>query len=124
MSRRGVRRTAPLRRRRKQGHWTLMYCYDAVSTGGRMQDISFTVHIFKEGETYVAHVPGLDVSSCGETSAAARQNIGDAVRGFLEAAEESGTLEELLDEAGYRREGGGWRAPELVSIDRLSVGLG
>lgn len=69
-----------------------------------MQDISFTVHIFREGSTYVAHVPELDVSSCGDTTDAARQNIRDAVRGFLETAEEQGNLSEILEEAGYRRD--------------------
>ena len=89
-----------------------------------MQNVSFTVHIFKEGDVFVAHVPGLDVSSCGDTTEAARRNIQDAVRGFLETSEEIGTLTEILEEGGYRREGDVWRAPELVSTDRLSVRLG
>lgn len=88
-----------------------------------MRDIAFTVHIFRERDVYVAHVPELDVSSCGETTDAARENIRDAVRGFLETSEEMGTLAEILEEAGYQREGGEWRAPEFVALDRLSVGL-
>ncbi len=32
-----------------------------------MQDISFTIHIFKEGDTYVAYASELDVSNCGST---------------------------------------------------------
>lgn len=90
----------------------------------KMQDISFTVHIFREGDSYVAHVPELDVSSCGDSSEAARRNIQDAVRGFLGASEEMGTLAEILEEAGYRREGDNWVAPEFVSLDRMAVGLG
>jgi predicted RNase H-like HicB family nuclease len=89
-----------------------------------MRDISFTVHIFCEGETYVAHAPDLDVSSCGESAEAARKNIRDAVRGFLETAEEEGTLSDILEEAGYRQDGDDWRAPEFVSVDRMAVGLG
>ncbi len=89
-----------------------------------MQDIAFTVHIFKERDLYVAHAPELDVSSCGETTEIARKNIRDAVRGFLEASQEMGTLREVLEESGYRLEAGGWRAPEFVSLDRLSVGFG
>jgi len=68
-----------------------------------MHNVSFTVHLFREGEMYVAHVPELDVSSCGETQEKARTNIQDAVRGFLEAAEDKGTLDEILEEAGYER---------------------
>ena len=61
-----------------------------------MQDISFTVHIFKEGPTFVAYVPELDLSSCGETEEQARRNVQDAVKGFLETSAEMGTLDEIL----------------------------
>ena len=88
-----------------------------------MHDLSFTVHLFMEGDMYVAHVPELDVSSCGETQEKARANIEDAVRGFLEAAGDKGTLDEILEEAGYQRQGKEWKAPEFVSIDRVTMTL-
>lgn len=66
-----------------------------------MNNISFSVHMFKEGDVYVAYVPELDVSSCGSDADQARRNIQDAVRGFLETASEMGTLHEILLEAGY-----------------------
>ena len=88
-----------------------------------VSDISFTVHIFKEGATYVAHAPELDVSSCGDTDEQARRNIQDAVRGFLETCAEMGTLEAILLEAGYQRDGQTWRAPEFVSLDRFTLSL-
>lgn len=40
-----------------------------------MVNLSFTVHIFKEGKTYVAYVPELDLSSCGTTKNEASKNI-------------------------------------------------
>ena len=64
-----------------------------------MSSLSFTTHVFKEGGTYVAYVPELDVSSCGATDEEARRNIKDAVLGFLETSEEMGTLQEILEEA-------------------------
>ncbi len=88
-----------------------------------MQDISFTVHIFKEGKTYVAYVPELDLSSCGASDEEARKNIRDAVRGFLETSAEMGTLAEVLEEAGYERHGETWRAPEFVSLDRFTMSV-
>ncbi len=88
-----------------------------------MQEISFTVHVFREGDTFVAHVPELDVSTCGDTAEDARRNVRDAVRGFLETADELGTLSDILQEAGYRRDGDGWRPPEFVSLDRMAVGF-
>jgi hypothetical protein len=89
----------------------------------RLRDFSFDAHIFKEGDTYVAYVPALDLSSCGATDDEARVNIRDAVRGFLAASEDLGTLDEILQEAGYAPEGDGWRAPEFVSIDRLTTSI-
>jgi predicted RNase H-like HicB family nuclease len=88
-----------------------------------MQDISFTVHTFKEGKMYVAYVPELDLSSCGNTEEEARKNIRDAVRGFVETSAEMGTLAEILEEAGYDRAGDTWRAPEFVSLDRLTLSV-
>ena len=88
-----------------------------------MRDISFTVHLFKEGKTYVAYVPELDLSSCGATEEEARKNIRDAVLGFLETSKEMGTLAEILEEAGYERVGDSWRAPEFVSLDRQTMSV-
>jgi len=88
-----------------------------------MQEIAYTVHMFKEGETYVAYVPELDVSSCGATDEEARQNIRDAVRGFVETSADMGTLPEILEEAGYVREGDAWRAPEFISLDRFTTSV-
>jgi len=86
-----------------------------------MNNISFTVHIFKEGDAYVAYVPELDLSSCGSDPEEVRRNIRDAVSGFLETAAEMGTLQEILKEAGYTLDGTTWQAPEFVSLDRLSL---
>jgi predicted RNase H-like HicB family nuclease len=88
-----------------------------------MRDFSFITHIFKEGDTYVAYVPSLDLSSCGATDEEARRNIRDAVRGFLETSSDMGTLDELLQEAGYEHEDEGWKAPEFVSVDQLTMSL-
>jgi predicted RNase H-like HicB family nuclease len=88
-----------------------------------MQNFSFTAHIFKEGDAYVAYVPALDVSSCGTTSDEARHNIRDAVRGFLAASAAHGTLDEILEEAGYERKGEEWRPPEFISVDSLTMSL-
>ena len=88
-----------------------------------MEEISFTVHVFKEGSTYVAYVPELDLSSCGATDDEARRNIRDAVDGFLETSAEMGTLREILEEAGYERVGQTWRAPQFVSLGRLTTSL-
>jgi len=64
-------------------------------------DIHFTTQIFKEGRIFVAHTPELDVSSCGGTKDRAARNLKEAVRLFLEEAAKMGTLDQILEEAGY-----------------------
>lgn len=88
-----------------------------------MCDISYTVHTFKEGSKYVAYVPELDLSSCGSTNEEAGKNIREAVQGFLQASADLGTLDTVLEDAGYIREGDGWRAPEFVSLDRAVANI-
>lgn len=62
-------------------------------------DIRCTTHVFKEGGTFVAHTPQLDVSSCGPTKQKAVSNLREAVRLFLEEAANMGTLDQILKEA-------------------------
>ena len=85
------------------------------------QAIPFTVHVFREAGVYVAHAAELDVSSCGNTPDKAQENIKIAVRAFLQTADEHGTLEMILEEAGYTHDTNGWLAPEFVSMDHVSV---
>lgn len=86
-------------------------------------ELGFTVRIFKKDRTFVAHVPELDISSSGETEADVRWNIVDAVKRFIESAKEAGTLNKILEEAGYRLENGSWKEPELVGLEHMSIGL-
>jgi predicted RNase H-like HicB family nuclease len=65
-------------------------------------ETQFSIRILKEGGTYVAHAPELDVSSCGGTKERALKNLKEAVRLFLEEAEKLGTLEGILEEARMR----------------------
>lgn len=83
--------------------------------------ITLTLQIFQEGKTFVAYNPELDVSSCGNTLEEARRNLGDATRGFLKSAKKLNTLDEILVEAGFRREGSHWASPRLITLDRFSI---
>lgn len=85
-------------------------------------EIKFTAQIWKEGKMYVSYCPELDVSSCGRTVAEAKENLLEAVEGFLEEARKMGTLREILRESGFVKEGQKkWKAPELVSLEREKV---
>ena len=73
---------------------------------------------------YVSYIPELDVSSCGKTFDEARKNIHEAIELFLEEAESMGTLEEILDEAGFIKEEGVWRKPQMVTtVEKMRFAL-
>ncbi len=84
-------------------------------------NITFTVQIFQEGKTYIAHNPELSVASCGDTLEQARENLKDALRGFILSAKEMGTLDGILEEAGYIQKGKKWATPHLLVMDRFSL---
>ena len=87
-----------------------------------MIGIEFDTIIFKEGKTFIAYSPKLDISSCGNSIEEARKNLKTAVRLFLEEAEKMGTLEEILREAGYEKtDGSHWMRPRLVATELMSV---
>jgi predicted RNase H-like HicB family nuclease len=67
-----------------------------VIINDRSMEIQFTTQIFKEGRTYVAYTPQLDVSSCGGTADKALRNLKEAVRLFLEETEKLGTVRQIL----------------------------
>jgi predicted RNase H-like HicB family nuclease len=50
-----------------------------------MVQIDFDMIVFREGDSYVAYCPELDLSSCGRDVDAARANLKTAVRLFIEA---------------------------------------
>ena len=59
-------------------------------------DFNISVKLFKEGQSYVAYTPVLDLSSCGKTEKKALQNISDAAQLFIKECIKDGTLEEVL----------------------------
>ncbi len=83
-------------------------------------DIEYTVHIWKEGEQFVAHAMPLDVMSSGRTADEARAALDEAVNLFLATAAAQGTLQEILHEAGYELQGGEWISPSWVAIEKHS----
>lgn len=86
-------------------------------------DIQFTTHLFREGETYVAYTPELDVSSCADTLEGAQRNLLEAVRLFVEEAVKMGTLAQILEEAGYVEQDQRWERPSYVIVQHLTLSI-
>ena len=86
-------------------------------------EIQFTTRMFKEGRTFVAQALELDVSSCGGSKEKALQNLKEAVRLFLEEAGKMGTLEQILEEAGYSKRKSKLASPNFISVQRVTLPL-
>ena len=87
-----------------------------------MVPIEFDMIVLKEEKAFVAYSPGLDVSSCGDTVEEAKANLKTAVRLFVEEAEKMGTLEDILTEAGYRKNAAHkWTAPRMVAAECVGI---
>jgi predicted RNase H-like HicB family nuclease len=87
-------------------------------------DLEYTVYIWQEGDQFVAHAMPLNVMSSGKTVDEARKALDEAVRLFLKTAEDMGTLEEVLEECGYKFKDGKWLSYPWISIERHSTVLG
>lgn len=83
--------------------------------------IVFRAEFFREDDLYVGLAPELDVSSFGESLEEAKQSLEDAVEAFVEECEAMGTLEEVLQEAGFDWEGDIWLPRVPVASELLSV---
>ena len=81
------------------------------------------IEIFKEGDVYVALSPELNVSSFGETVAAAKEAVQEAIEAFIEECERMGTLEEVLEESGFPRIGDSWQSRRPVAEENLAFAL-
>lgn len=77
--------------------------------------------VFQEGDVYVALCPQLNVSSFGQDIDQAKRSLEEAVEAFLEECEQMGSLEEVLEESGYHREGDKWIPRKPVAEETLTV---
>jgi hypothetical protein len=91
---------------------------------GKIYDIEYTVQIWKEGSQYVAHAMPLDVMSSGKNPEESRKALDEAVHLFLATAADLGTIEEILEEAGYEQTNQTWIGPSWVAIERHSAIVG
>ena len=87
-------------------------------------EIEYHVQIWKEGGQFIAHAMPLDVASSGSSPEAARGALDEAVRLFLRTAADHGTLDQVLEDAGYEYEAGSWQSPAWVALERHLTTVG
>lgn len=86
------------------------------------QRIVYRAEFFKEGDLYVSLAPELNVSSFGETLEEAKRSIQEAVEAFVEECERLGTLDEVMEEAGFLKRGDQWLPRQPVAAELLTLG--
>lgn len=86
-------------------------------------NIDYTVQLWLEGRHYVAHAMPLDVMSAGNTPDEARRALDEAVRLFLTTAADMGTLEQVLEDAGYEQREDSWEGPAWVGVERHTLSV-
>jgi len=88
-----------------------------------MIHIAYTGQLFQEDDQIVALCPELNVSSFGDTPQEALAALQEAVSLFLETCQDMGTLDTVLEEAGYHREPSTlrWVPRQPMQINRLEA---
>ncbi|MBI2853683.1 MAG: hypothetical protein HYX87_02020 [Chloroflexi bacterium] len=66
-----------------------------------MRTVELTSEIWQEGNMYSAYCHELDVATAGRTVDEARKNLAEALEIFFEETARKGTLQSLLEEAGF-----------------------
>jgi len=87
-----------------------------------MTKVTFRAEILQEGDVYVGLCPELNVSSFGETIEEARRSLYEAMEAFIEECESMGTLEDVMNEAGFVKEDDAWVRRKPVVEEALSIG--
>ena len=86
-----------------------------------MSIISLEIKVFKDGDAYVALCPELNVSSFGDDIENAKVSLREALEAFLEECEAMGTLQEVLEDAGFVKEKESWILEEPVIKEKIAL---
>ena len=82
---------------------------------------SLPVTIFREGKSFVAYTPALDLSSAGKTEKQAKQMFAEAVELFFEELAEMGTLEAVLKDLGWTKSRQGLHPPKVIQHSLMDI---
>ena len=94
-----------------------------LATRNGERHIALTLQVWKEGASYVAYSPELDISSCGKNANQAKTHLREAVSLFIEEAARMGTLNEILAEAGFERRGRTYRQRPILAREKMRLTL-
>ena len=81
-----------------------------------MRTIKFAlpVIVIKEGESFIAHSPALDLSTAGDSFDEAKKRFEEAVGIFFEEITKNGTVDRALTELGWQKKDKEYIPPLIV----------
>lgn len=90
--------------------------------------LPLTIKVFYEGTSkdapWVSYNPEFKVASCGPTPKKAESNLKEAIRGVLKTMEDIGTLEEVMQDAGFLLEDKKIKLTKLkTKIENIDVSI-
>ena len=79
------------------------------------------VSIIKEGDSFIAYTPALDLSTCADTYEKSKERFEEIVDIFFEEIIKRGTLEDVLSGLGWRKVKSEWNPPVIISQELQEV---
>lgn len=77
-------------------------------------NFALPVSILREGDSFVAYTPALDLSTAGSTFEEAQKNFEEAVNIFFQELMEMGTLNDVLKDLGWGKQNNNFVPPVVV----------
>lgn len=83
--------------------------------------IEFHINYFEEDGVIIALCPELQVSSFGDTLEEAENSIKEAIDLFFEGCESLGTLNEVLEESGFKKINDKWILRKPIKTTKTTL---
>jgi len=77
--------------------------------------VKLPVSFLKEGNSFIAYTPVLDLSTVGKNFDEAQKRFSEAVQIFLEELSKAGTLDEVLTELGWQKINNTFSPPVVIA---------
>ncbi|MBI2588586.1 hypothetical protein HYW35_00015 [Candidatus Saccharibacteria bacterium] len=90
----------------------------------KITEVKLSLSIFREGKTYIAFSPALDISTAGKSATEAKKNFDELVQIFFEETEKHGTTEDALLSLGWEKlKSKKWQPPVEVEHTTTRVAV-
>lgn len=87
--------------------------------------VNLPVSILRENKTFIAYTPALDLSTAGKNYEEVKKRFSEIVEIFFEEIIKRGTLEEVLQDLGWKKVQTKWIPPMIISqeLETIKVSL-